>query len=146
MPERPKIGDCEECHKRFEYELVHNGVHNSSYAYCDRCGQTAILDVADPRFPLDMLKQSAYRAIAAGMEKFLKHCDCGGSFTGAANPRCPHCKEELSPVKAAAYIERNAPKTAHDWRWQMNWTGNYCIVIEGRQVRNNFAGAAAAKS
>ena len=140
MPDRPKLGTCEECHKRFEYELVHNGTHNSSYAYCDRCGCTAILDMTDSRFPVDMLKQSAYRAIAEGMEEHLKKCDCGGAFKAGATPRCPHCKEALSPTRAAMYIESNAPKTAHNWRWQMNWTGNYCMIIESRQVRNNFRG------
>ena len=138
MADRPKLGTCEECHKRFEYELVHNGVHNSSYAYCERCGATALLDMTDTRFPVEMLKQSAYRSISPGVEAHLKKCDCGGEFKPGAAPRCPHCQEALSPVKAAMYIEANAPKSAHDWRWQMNWIGNYCIVVEGRQVRNNF--------
>jgi len=41
-------------------------------------------------------------------------------------------------VKAAAYIEQQAPKSAADWHWQNNWKGNYCMVVEGKQVRNNF--------
>ena len=59
MPDRPKLGTCEECHKRFEYELVHNGVHNSSYAYCQRCGATALLDMTDSRFPVETSYPSA---------------------------------------------------------------------------------------
>jgi len=138
MPDRPMIGTCEDCHKRFEFTMHHNGVNNSSYAYCERCGSTAILDVSDSRFPVDLLKKSAYKVIASGMESHLKPCSCGGRFTAKATPQCPYCRQPLSPLKAAVYIEMHAPKSAPDWRWQMNWTGNYCITIEGKEVRNNF--------
>lgn len=138
MSKSAYVGKCEECHKLFEYALVHNGVHNSSYTYCGGCGMTAILDVSDARFPVELVKQSAYKAIATGVEHHLKLCECGGKFMAGTWPRCPHCSEPLSPVKAATYIERHAPSKAGNWRWQNNWTGNYCIVIEGRQVRNNF--------
>jgi len=132
------VGNCEECHKLFEYVLVHNGVQNSSYTYCGGCGKTAILDISDARFPVELVKQSAYRAIAPGIEQHLNLCECGGKFMAGTWPRCPHCREPLSPIKAAAYIERHAPSKAANWRWQGNWTGNYCIVIEGSEVRNNF--------
>jgi hypothetical protein len=129
---------CEECHKRFEYALIHNGPANTSYAYCNQCGRVALLDLAESRFPVDLLKKSAYKAVAPGMESHLAPCECGGSFTASSGPRCPHCNLPLSPAKASDYIERQAPSKSPDWRWQGNWTGNYCMIVEGRQVRNNF--------
>lgn len=129
---------CNECHKRFEYTLVHNGPANTSYAYCNSCGAAALLDLAESRFPVELLKQSAYKVIAAGVDSHLKACDCGGKFTATSAPRCPHCLMPLSATKAADYIERQAPSNSPDWRWQGTWAGNYCMVVEGRQVRNNF--------
>jgi hypothetical protein len=138
MAHQLQIGTCDDCHKRFEYTLIHNGPSNSSYAYCDQCGKTALLDVAEARFPVELLKESAYKVIAAGVEKHLRHCDCGGKFSREGVPRCPHCRQPLSAVRAADYIEQQPPSMSHDWRWQKNWTGNYCIIVEGRQIRNNF--------
>ena len=60
-----------------------------------------------------------------------------GSFLKGAAPRCSHCDEPLSANSAAFYIERNAPGTVKGWRWQQNWSGCYCIVIEGKKVDNN---------
>jgi len=37
-------GTCEHCGKAFEYYLIHNGFNESSYAYCDKCGMTALLE------------------------------------------------------------------------------------------------------
>ena len=132
------IGICDNCNKMFEYTLTHSGVENSSYAYCARCGKTAILDVHDAHFPVDMVKSSAYKVIAAGVEPHLKPCSCGGKFSAKAAPRCPHCSYELSATRAAEYIERTPPNQAAGWRWQRNWHGSYCIVVENSQVRNNF--------
>jgi uncharacterized paraquat-inducible protein A len=138
MAKPAQLGVCEECHKLFEYSLWHNGVNNSSYAYCERCGKTAILDISDQRFPVDEVKSSAYQGISAGVETHLMACHCGGFFLASSQPRCPHCEEALSAAKAATYIERQPPQSSPDWRWQMNWRGTYCIVIEAREVRNNF--------
>jgi len=38
------LGTCDKCGKKFEYYLIHNGFNESAYAYCDKCGRTAILD------------------------------------------------------------------------------------------------------
>ena len=132
------VGACEDCHKRFEYTLIHNGVNSSSYAYCERCGTVAILDLSDSRFPVESLKKSAYQVIAPGVEEHLKPCSCGGKFSAQSAPHCPFCQQPLSAVKAAAYIEQQAPKSAADWHWQNNSKGNYCMVVEGKQIRNNF--------
>jgi hypothetical protein len=44
----------------------------------------------------------------------------------------------LSAELGASYIEKNAPGTQKGWRWQRNWSGNYCMVVEDRKVENNF--------
>ncbi len=75
--------------------------------------------------------------ICAAMEPFLKPCECNGAFRRGSSPRCLHCKQPIS-ADPAPYIETNAPGTAKGWRWQRNWTGLYCIVIEDRWVEDNF--------
>ena len=76
--------------------------------------------------------------LCAAMEQYVKPCECGGSFKRGAGPRCPHCNQVLSAGSAAPYIASNAPGTKKGWRWQMNWSGLYSIVIEDKRVDNNF--------
>jgi hypothetical protein len=122
----------------FEFVLLHSGVTNSCYAYCEGCGTTAVLEISDGRFPVELVRSSAYKVIVPDLERHLKPCSCGARFTASAAPQCPHCRQVLSPTKAASYIERSMSKGTPSQRWQMSWSGNYYIVIEGKQVRNNF--------
>jgi hypothetical protein len=138
MPPVNSVGTCEECHKMFEYTLLHSGVTNSCYAYCEGCGTTAILDISDGRFPIELIRVAAYKVIVPDLERHLKPCSCGSRFTANAAPQCPHCRQALSPTTAAKYLETNISKGSPSRRWQMSWSGNYYIVIEGKQVRNNF--------
>jgi hypothetical protein len=138
MPLVSSVGTCEECHKMFEFALFHSGVTNSCYAYCEGCGTTAVLDISDGRFPIELVKRSAYKVIARDLEHYLKPCVCGARFTSMAAPQCPHCHQALSPTTAAQYLERSLSKSSPSWQWQMSWTGNYYIVIEGREIKNNF--------
>jgi hypothetical protein len=39
------------------------------------------------------------------------------------------------------YIEAQSLGTAKGWRWQCNWQGLYCVVINGRSVKDNFTEA-----
>jgi hypothetical protein len=139
MPLVNSVGTCEECHKMFEYTLQHSGVTNTCYAYCEGCGMTAILDISDGRFPIELIRSSSYKVIVPDLERHLRPClQCGGRFTATASPQCPHCRQVLSAVKATEYLERGNASKSPGWRWQKSWNGNYCIVIEGKQVRNNF--------
>ena len=45
-------------------------------------------------------------------------------------PRCPFCKEKLSPSHAAEHIEAQAHGAGRGWQWQNNWAGVYCIAID----------------
>jgi hypothetical protein len=72
------------------------------------------------------------------MEPYVQPCECGGSFSRGSAPRRPHCAKPLSAELAMSYIETNAPGTKKGWRWQGNWSGVYCIVIEGKRIDNNF--------
>jgi hypothetical protein len=76
--------------------------------------------------------------ISAQLEAFLETCICGGSFKKGSSPRCPHCQEPLSAQAATHYIEANALGTKKGWRWQANWHETYCIVIEKKEVQDNF--------
>lgn len=127
-------GQCAECGRSFPYYMIHNGFNESAYAYCSSCGMTAILDTGyrdRPGIP-------RHSSIEADGERRLALCVCGGEFRAGASPRCPHCGVELDPVKAGEFIERNAAGTKSGWRWQKNWVGMYCIVINGRHVENNW--------
>lgn len=138
-------GVCEHCRQEFGYCLLHAGFAEISYAYCDACGQTAILSHWDKRMP-HLSGCKGQQEMCSEMEPYLKHCDCGGSFRRGASPRCPHCYEQLSADLAAAFLEANAPGTKKGWRWQRNWSSLYCIVIEGNRVPNNFLEAPPAPS
>ena len=135
MSRQKDKGTCEHCHRDFGYFLVHNGFNDSTYAYCEKCGQTALLD--GWKMPKG-LTVKIHQSITSEAESFLKLCPCGGTFRSNANPRCPHCLQPLSADAVAEFIERNAPGTVKGWRWQRNWTGLYCILIEDRVVKDNW--------
>jgi hypothetical protein len=78
------------------------------------------------------------KKITADIEDHLLPAPDGGVFRASAGARCPHCNHALDPVKAADYIEKNAEGTKKGWRWQQDWNGMYCIVIENRLVSDNW--------
>jgi hypothetical protein len=84
-------GVCEHCMEKFGIEIFHNGFGDSSYAYCDRCGKTAILSGWSKEWPKGVKCTQA--EIAPEMESHLKPCECGGTFTKGNYPRCPKCKQ-----------------------------------------------------
>ena len=126
------LGTCEKCAGQFRYQIIHNGFSDTAYAYCDRCGCTAIISGWSPR-PADA-PFKVHQSISADVEPFLKPCSCGGHFRAGAAPRCPECNSALSADAATSYIEVNAPGTAKGWRWQRDWVGVYCIVVDGRRM------------
>src|SRR5438067_3460794 len=103
----PMTGSCEHCGAKFQIELVHNGFNESSYAYCNQCGMTAILDCWSQKGPKGF--PCIHSEILEPMEEFLQPCECGGRFTKGNAPRCPVCRQPLSAVMAATYIEAQAP-------------------------------------
>ncbi len=133
------IGTCNHCSASFSYYLVHNGFNNSQYAYCDSCGMVAVLNVLSKQFPLAPTDRLMTGHLQPELETKLRPCDCGGSFTVDAVPRCPSCRMPLSAESATTYIEKNAPGTEKGWQWQGSWSGIYCIVIDNRTVTDNFA-------
>jgi hypothetical protein len=135
MTRQDGIGRCASCDATFGYMLVHNGFNDSAYAYCDRCGTTALFSAYASAAPagVDVGFHGPLRADAEG---WAQPCPCGGHFSGAASPRCPHCHEELSASGAAEYIERNAAAGPRGWRWQCSWQGTYALVIENRLLQD----------
>jgi hypothetical protein len=133
VSERAAEGTCHECRATFAYSLIHNGFNESAYAYCNRCGTTAVLSGWASNIPPDASFQ-AHVKIAPGVESFLAPWPCGGRFTADAVPRCPSCHVELDPEAARDFVERNAPGTRQGWRWEGSWDGLYAIVIEGKVV------------
>jgi hypothetical protein len=130
-------GICEHCRRTFGYYLIHSGFNDSSYAYCEKCGQTAIFSIYDKRVA-KLPPCPPFKEICAEWEPYILPCGCGGAFKHGAFPRCPHCSQPLSPEKATAYIESNSPGTKKGWHWQGKWQGLYCIIIENRVVDDNF--------
>jgi hypothetical protein len=133
MSRRDGDGACEACSSHFGYYLVHNGFNDSAYAYCDTCGVTALFDGWSKSIP-EGVTLEVHGPIATELEPLLRRCECGGRFIAAGAPRCPKCRSPLDPDHSAEFLERNAPGTAHGWRWQRTWQGLYAIVIEDRSV------------
>jgi len=130
------MGDCASCGRSFGYRLLHCGFADMGYAYCDRCGRTALLSGWCKTIPSGA-QLRVHKVIDAVTEPYLQQCECGGAFRASASPRCPHCHACLSAVKAARWIEANAPGTRKGWRWQRNWSDVYAIVLEKRRAVDN---------
>ena len=127
-------GTCEHCGRTFGYRLLHNGFNESCYAYCARCGATAVIDTGyEDRVAYGLLR---HRRISPPAELLLASCNCGGAFGADADPRCPHCFNILSALAAATWIERDVRGTSNGWKWQRNWNDAYAIIIDERTVRN----------
>jgi hypothetical protein len=129
-------GECEHCGQKFSVELLHCGFGECCYGYCERCGNTAILSGWSKQWPKDVKCTQA--EMPAEMELHLRPCECRGRFAKGASPRCPHCKQSLSADKAAEWIEAQSPGVRKGWRWQRNWHGLYCVVVQGHRVADNF--------
>ena len=130
-----KSGKCDDCGYAFSFTIVHNGFNDSAYAYCDQCGQTALLSGWYKQIP----PQADFKTsgpIPTAVEPWLAPCSCGGHFRSVAQPRCPQCEAPLSATNAAAYIEASAEGTSKGWRWQRSWDGLYAIVIDERVVND----------
>ncbi len=137
MPIDDPLGTCDICDRTFSYRLIHNGFNESAYAYCAKCGSTALLSGWADSIPTTAGFR-VYERIADSVEPFLTPCPCGGRFTAKASPRCPACRSELSAVKVGEFLEQNVPGGKAGWRWQGNWSGIYAIVIGGRVTSDNW--------
>src|SRR5688500_9130444 len=101
-------GQCANCRRTFALLLVHNGFNDSWHAYCDRCGQTALLNGWATDLPPGLAGHEA-GTIPSGVEPLLTSCPCGGRFRAHASPRCPHCATLLLATAMREAIERDAP-------------------------------------
>ena len=108
-------GECESCGASFRYFLIHGGSNQSSYAYCDRCGATALLSGSCKHMPVEA-ELDCHRSVPARAEALLDPCSCGGRFLGSASPRCPSCRAELSPEAARSWLEARASEATKDRR------------------------------
>jgi len=135
MSDKPDVGHCPRCSTAFDYRLYHSGFSDAAYAYCDRCGMTALLDGWNSDIPSNAGLQ-LHERIGPSVEPFLAPCSCGGRFLARAVPRCPTCSDALDPHAVRTFLEANAPGTAKGWRWQGSWDGLYFIVVNDRLVRD----------
>ena len=70
MTDKQPQGSCSAFGHRFAYALSHSGFADSAYAYCDRCGRTALLNGWAPGIPPEAgLKVLA--PMTASVEPFL---------------------------------------------------------------------------
>jgi hypothetical protein len=125
-------GSCERCAHAFRFELVHCGFNDTSYAYCDDCGCVALIEPTAEKTP----GIPRHRSIEPDGEALLADCPCGGRFRSGATPRCPACRASLDALRAARYIECAVQPVAAGWKWQGDWRGLYCMIVERRFVRN----------
>lgn len=125
-----KKGECEHCNRNYRYSLWHSGFGDTSYAYCGDCGMLALISYTNPHVAGFPPLTNQYGEIEESWEPFLKPCVCGGRFSKGQSPRCPFCKERLSPSHAAEHIEAQALGAGKGWHWQNNWSGVYCMAID----------------
>ena len=80
-------GTCEHCAKSFGYLLFHCGFGDCSYAYCNKCGMTAILSLWDKRFPKLALPAGwVQQEIPAELEQFFETLRVWRSFQAGCIP------------------------------------------------------------
>jgi hypothetical protein len=127
-------GQCDKCDRTFGYYLINNGLNESCYAYCFRCGMTAVMDTNYEDRTSEGLPR--HRSITLKGERYLAPCVCGGAFKAGAAPRCPHCDQGLSATAASSWIEEEAPGAKEGWKWQNDWESLYAIVIDQRLMKN----------
>jgi hypothetical protein len=120
-------GACAHSGAVFRFELVHSGLNGSAFAYCGDCGCTALLDGRKPGSPVAL-----HGPITGDAEALLAACACGGGFAGNHAPRCPHCRGTLDAKSATGYIEAAIQPVAAGWKWQGDWHGLYCMIVEKR--------------
>jgi hypothetical protein len=125
-----KKGNCEHCGRFYRYSLWHCGFGDNSYAYCDDCGMLGTIGYSNAQVAEFPSLSAKHMAIDEAWEPHLRPCGCGGRFRKNASPRCPYCREALSPFYATAHIEKQSLGAQKGWRWQRNWTGLYCLAIE----------------
>ena len=131
-------GRCENCGALFPYMIINNGFNDSTHAYCDRCGATAILGVVELEKRLGYMPKRM-TPLPTAVEALLAPCACGGRFKGSAPARCPKCHEALSPKLAAVWLEAQAPGAKLGWRWQRSWSGFYALVLGEHAVFDPWA-------
>jgi len=127
---------CPDCRAHFQYQLIHNGFNDSSYAYCGKCGATALC--SHRKWP-EGLPPSDYGPLLPEQVECLRPCSCGGYFHTHAMPRCPACGNALDPLQATSWIEAVAPGTASGLRWQASWLGLYALAVESKVLNDPWA-------
>jgi hypothetical protein len=145
MSDTEPVGTCSACESHFRYAIIHTGFADAAYAYCDTCGMTASLNGWAADIP-PAAELKVHARITESVEPYLAPCECGGRFRATARPRCPRCRDELPAEAVRKFIEANASGIAKGWRWQGTWDGLYCIVIEGRVVKDPWLHRAASRA
>jgi len=134
-------GKCEYCGAVFIYDIFHNALGESIFAYCGRCGKLAVLD----RWRLfEELNGKITNPTPADIDTRLMACECGGRFTQNAGPRCPKCKTVVSAEKRVAeWLKQNVPGASAPPAKQTNWSELYGIAVNKNFVRDNWRKPAA---
>lgn len=131
---------CSACSGHFPARLIHSGSNHSSYAYCAKCGTTALCTHAS--WPASVPK-SDWGPLLPEQISHLRRCTCGGAFHTHGMPRCPGCEAALNPIEAKTWIESGASEEK-DWRWQGSWLGIYAVVVGDTVVENPWSDDSAA--
>jgi hypothetical protein len=129
-------GKCDYCGAVFVYGIFHDGQGESVYAYCDQCGELAVLN----RWTLlGKLPSHVVQPTSADIEAQLQPCECGGAFVTNAGPRCPKCKVPISDERMVQWLRQNVPGLAcHVLKDRQNWCEKYAFSINKSFVRDNF--------
>jgi hypothetical protein len=93
----PSVTPCPICHRNLRYERIHAGFSNLGYMYCDQDETVLTWDAYDPRYTrvIDKHPWMLDDDERASVEKALRPCPFGGSFSFRNLPHCPNCGAQL---------------------------------------------------
>jgi hypothetical protein len=117
---------CPACGAHFPADLVDTGFTASSFAYCAKCGTTAICRHSS--WPPQVAPPGS-GPLSPEQTSHLRPCTCGGYFHTHGMPRCPSCRTALDPIEATGWIEAGTGAATPGWTWQGSWLGLYAVVI-----------------
>jgi uncharacterized protein with PIN domain len=98
-----EIARCPHCGSQLEFKRFNGRFGNQGFMYCDRDATVVTWSSYDPTYSSLshnahpwMLDAEAKRRV----EDAMTLCPQGGRFRFSAQPRCPHCLEELPELGA----------------------------------------------
>lgn len=93
---------CPHCDKRVESFRFSGMSDMSPHFYCDKCSNVFFTQSHRDLLYRKRVSEELLSEIASSLPK----CTCGGQFAPGANPRCPHCGQQIELHSGASSLKR----------------------------------------